>query len=80
MNHGGFTNRFCGFARRFRGSRLLSTLADKNPQSVEQSSVEAAIAADIAGVTACKTPPTVSSTFQENINYIKNSPLICRKI
>lgn len=72
VNHSRFTGRLWsrGLARRLRGSRLSSTSASKT----QSSEVEAAVAAEVAGIAACKTLPTVSPTLQrirENINYIK---------
>lgn len=70
VNYGKFTHRFW-FARRLHRSRLSS--ADKIPPPSETA---AAIAADVAGIAACKTFPTVSPTIycfiRENINYIQN--------
>lgn len=54
VNYGKFTHRFW-FARRLHRSRLSS--ADKIPPPSETA---AAIAADVAGIAACKTFPTVA--------------------
>ncbi|KAM0734846.1 Succinate dehydrogenase [ubiquinone] iron-sulfur subunit, mitochondrial [Formica fusca] len=58
VNHGGFMGRLWsrGLARRLRGSRLSSTSASKT----QSSEVEAAVAAEVAGIAACKTLPTAA--------------------